>query len=203
MARALGVTRATIGHAVAELATAGLVLETPTPTPERIGRPGVALRLNPQGALFIGVEIDTRAVSAVLLDLTMRVIARKVDPVGDTFQNPQAMVPRILSAAQSLAAHIDPARLVGLGVAVPGLVGRHGQVVNAPLLGWRNFALQEALQDAAPAARPRAQRIEQLAAVVDAQDVRNDGLGHVAQAHRFLAKVRAAGYADARVVTAP
>ncbi len=151
MARALGVTRATIGHAVAELATAGLVLETPTPTPERIGRPGVALRLNPQGALFIGVEIDTRAVSAVLLDLTMRVVARKVDPVADTFQNPQAMVPRILSAAQSLAVHTDPARLVGLGVAVPGLVGRHGQVVNAPLLGWRNFALQEALQDAAPA----------------------------------------------------
>ena len=151
MARVLGVTRATIGHAVSELTSARLVLETPTSTPERIGRPGVALRLNPQGALFIGVEIDTRAISAVLLDLTMCVIARKVDPVGDAFQDPQDMVPRILSVAQSLAAQTDPARIVGLGVAVPGLVGRHGHVVNAPLLGWRNFAMQAALQAAAPA----------------------------------------------------
>lgn len=151
MARVLGVTRATIGHAVSELTAAGLVLETPTSTTERIGRPGVALRLDPKGALFIGVEIDTRAISAVLLDLTMHVIARKVDPVGEAYHDPQAMVSRILSIAQSLAAQTDPARLVGLGVAVPGLVGRQGQVVNAPLLGWRNFAMQAALRAAAPA----------------------------------------------------
>lgn len=152
MARALGVTRATIGHAVSELTAAGLVLETPTPKPERIGRPGVALHVNPQGAYCIGVEIDTRAVSAVLLDLNMQVIARKVDPVADLFHDPQAMVARILGVAQGLAAQIDPSRLFGLGVAVPGLVGRQGQVVNAPLLGWRDFALQAALRAAAPAA---------------------------------------------------
>ena len=151
MARALGVTRATIGHAVAELAAAGLVLETPTPTPERIGRPGVALHLNPHGALFIGVEIDTRAISGVLLDLNMQVVARHASPTGEAFHDPQAMVPRILAVAQTLAAQADPARLTGLGVAIPGLVGRQGQVVNAPLLGWRNFALQAALHAAAPA----------------------------------------------------
>lgn len=150
MARALGVTRATIGHAVVELAAAGLVLETPTPTPTRLGRPGVAVKVNPQGALFIGVEIDTRAISGVVLDLTMQVVARQVDPSGDAFHDPLAMVPRILAVAQGLAARVDPARLRGLGVAVPGLVGRQGQVVNAPLLGWRDFALQSALQDAAP-----------------------------------------------------
>ena len=151
MARALGVTRATIGYAVAELTAAGLVLETPAPAPTRLGRPGVALRLNPQGALFIGIEMDTRAISGVLLDLNMQVVARKVDPTGDAFHDPQAMLSRLMTVAQGLAAQTDPARLIGLGVAVPGLVGRQGQVVNAPLLGWRDFALQANLQRLAPA----------------------------------------------------
>jgi len=151
MARALGVTRATIGHAVAELTAAGLVLETPSPTPTRLGRPGVALRLNSQGALFIGIEMDTRAISGVLLDLNMQIVARRVDPTGAAFHDPQAMLPRLMAVAQGLAAQTDQARLIGLGVAVPGLVGRQGQVVNAPLLGWRNFALQAELQRLAPA----------------------------------------------------
>ncbi len=158
MARALGITRATIGHAVAELTAAGLVLETPEPEPEtqpeptpaRIGRPGVALRLNPGGASFIGIEIDTRAISAVLLDLNMQVIERLVEQTGPNFHDSVAMQARLIAVAKSLAARTDPARISGLGVAVPGLVGRQGQVVNAPLLGWRNFPLQHGLTAALP-----------------------------------------------------
>lgn len=150
MARALGVTRATIGHAVAELTASGLVLEAAEaePAPARIGRPGVALRLNPEGAHFIGVEIDTRAITAVRLNLDMVVTQRRVEPTGAAFADPQAMTARIVAVARSLAAETD--RITGLGVAVPGLVGRLGEVVNAPLLGWRDFPLQQALTEALP-----------------------------------------------------
>ena len=116
MARALGVTRATIGHAVGELTAAGLVLETPTPTPDRIGRPGVALHLNPQGALFIGVEIDTRAISGVLLDLNMQVVARHASPTGEAFHDPQALQAASVRLGQILAEPGHRQRIRGIGL---------------------------------------------------------------------------------------
>lgn len=152
LARALGQTRATIGHAVAELAEAGLVLEIPEAAPTKPGRPGVALHLNPEGATFIGVEMDARAISAVLLGLDMRVTHRLTELTGQDFSDPAAMQARIAGLAQTLAAEARPKRLHGLGVAVPGLVGREGQVVNAPLLGWRNYPLADGLRHVLPAA---------------------------------------------------
>ncbi len=145
MARALGQTRATVGHAVAELAEASLVLESET-APNGIGRPGVALRLNPEGARFIGIEIDTRAITGLLLNLNMQVTARASIPTGTDYDDPQAMTLRIIALAKSLTA--DP--IHGLGLAIPGLVGKDGQIVNAPILGWRDHPMQAALAQAFP-----------------------------------------------------
>jgi predicted NBD/HSP70 family sugar kinase len=152
MARALGQTRATVGHAVAELAEAGLVLETETtssPEKSAIGRPGVALRLNPGGAQFIGIEIDTRILSGVVLNLDMQVTHREAQPTGPDFHDPAAMTGRIIAMAQRLAGQ-NPARIHGMALAVPGLVGTQGQIVNAPILGWRNHPMQSALAQALP-----------------------------------------------------
>lgn len=145
MARALGQTRATVGHAVAELAEAGLILETET-TPVGIGRPGVALTLNPDGAQFIGIEIDTRAITGLVLNLNMQVTARATLPAGPGFHDPQAMTARIVILARSLAA----GPIHGLGLAIPGLVGHEGHIINAPILGWRNHPMQTTLREAFP-----------------------------------------------------
>ncbi len=150
MARALGQTRATVGHAVAELTGAGLVLEAEpaanTAEKTGIGRPGVALRLNPDGAHFIGIEIDTRVLTGVVINLAMQVTNRQTLPTGPDYHDPQAMTARILSLARTLA----PDHIHGLGLAIPGLVGTQGQIVNAPILGWRNHPMQSALSAALP-----------------------------------------------------
>jgi len=78
---------------VAELTAAGLVLETSSPTPKRLTQPGVAVQLNQQRARFIGITMDTRAISGVLLDLNMKVLARRVHAKGGAFSDPQAMPP--------------------------------------------------------------------------------------------------------------
>lgn len=149
MARILGQTRATVGHAVAELAEAGLVLESET-APSGIGRPGVALRLNPEGAYFIGIDLDSRAINGVVLNLAMEVTHRLTLPAGADFAQPAAMQRRIADLALSLARACPEGRLQGLGLAVPGLVGREGQVLNAPILGWRDHPMQEGLKAALP-----------------------------------------------------
>ena len=97
-----GVTCASIGHLVAELTAAGLVLETPSPTPKRLTQPGVAVQLNQQWARFIGITMDTRATSGVLLELNMKVLARRVHAKVGVFSDPQAMLPLPLTFGMRL-----------------------------------------------------------------------------------------------------
>ncbi len=69
------------------------MLETPSPTPKRLDHPGVAVQLKQQRTRFIDVTMDTRAISGVLLDLNMKVLARSVHAKGGAFSDPQAMLP--------------------------------------------------------------------------------------------------------------
>jgi DNA-binding transcriptional ArsR family regulator len=60
LARELNLTRATIGRAIGELLEAGLVTETAERAEEaRLGRPGTTIRLNPDGAYSIGIDISS------------------------------------------------------------------------------------------------------------------------------------------------
>lgn len=68
------------------------MLETPSPTLKRLAYPGVAVQLNQKRARFIGITMDTRAISGVLLDLNMKVLARRVHAKGGAFSDPQAML---------------------------------------------------------------------------------------------------------------
>ena len=69
------------------------MLETPGPTPKRLAYPSVAVQLKQQRTRFIGITMDTRAISGVLLDLNMKVLARRVHSKGGAFSGPQAMPP--------------------------------------------------------------------------------------------------------------
>ena len=103
IARELGLTRATIGYAIAELSDAGLVIENAEATSDgRKGRPGTGIQLNPHGAYFLGVDIGTKVLTTVLIDLNMSVVIRRVDNAGSDFRNPDQITTRILSAIQTV-----------------------------------------------------------------------------------------------------
>ena len=78
------------------------MLETPSPTPKRPAHPGVAVQLNQKTARFIGITMDTPATSGVLLDLNMKVLARRVHAKGGAFSDPQAMLPLPLTFGMRL-----------------------------------------------------------------------------------------------------
>lgn len=69
------------------------MLETPSATPKRPAHPGVAVQQNQKTARFIGITMDTPATSGVLLELNMKVLARRVHAKGGAFSDPQAMLP--------------------------------------------------------------------------------------------------------------
>lgn len=151
-----GLTRSAIRRLVGELGAAGLAIEErprPLGTP---GRPSPLVHLDPHGGTVLALEIAVDSLAAALVGLG-----------GDVLAHTRVDRPRGHSAAEEvvrdlheLAATLRPAwrdeaALVGIGVAVVGVVRREdGLVSMAPNLGWRDVPLGELLGRAIGAAVP-------------------------------------------------
>jgi len=151
IARELNLTRTTVGNAIKELLDHELVFE-PAIAPElavsneanRTGRPSVGISLNATGAYFVGLDISTTSLTAVLIDFTMTVVAKFSCPTGPDLQDVAAVTGRLATLAKRAirAAGKRRDRVRGIGISIPGLVGRDGRVAIAPFLQWRNVDLR-------------------------------------------------------------
>ncbi|MCW5721596.1 MAG: ROK family transcriptional regulator [Devosia sp.] len=148
IARELKLTRSTAGNAIKSLLDSGLVLEAAEADPlNRVGRPSVGVSINSAGGYAIGIDIGTRVVSGLLVDLAMQVKHRVSVPNGTTFRDPQATGEKVLGVIERLRKEADVSAdaIIGAGVSVPGLVDNAGQVVNAPFLEWRDYPMRDVL----------------------------------------------------------
>jgi predicted NBD/HSP70 family sugar kinase len=148
LVRATGLTRSAIAGLVAELQGLGLVIEEPSESDGRPGRPSPIVRIDDRliGALAIEIFVDEIGAGIVALDgsvvRSVR-LARTRDRV-----NIDATVADVATLLDELAEHTrrDECHLIGCGVSVPGLVRDiDGLVIAAPNLGWIDVALGEAL----------------------------------------------------------
>ncbi len=136
LTQATGLNRSTIGALVAELVEQGLALEREPETSNRVGRPSPVVAADGRVvAIAVNPEVDAVTVGVVGLDA--RVHRRVRYPTGH--------VPTAQEAAAIASAVIDglrpdlasASRVVGIGVAVPGLVREDDGVVRlAPHLEW-------------------------------------------------------------------
>lgn len=146
IAASTGLTKASVSSLVETLLEAHLVAEVGWDA-ARVGRPGAALALAPDGALGVGVEVNVDYVAAAVVDLAGTVRARE-SVVGDLRGVP---VPAVLDRAAGVLRRAlegartgreGPARVAGVTVAVPGLVETGGgEVLVAPNLGWHGVPL--------------------------------------------------------------
>ena len=147
--RRLKMSRATVGNAIKPLLEKGFVMEREEPReqPSSAGRPGILVQINPTGAYFIGIDISTTEINAVLIDLAMGLMAKYSVPIASEYRYPGKVVEHFATLPQQLLkiAGLSSKQLAGLGVSVPGLVSNAGRVVSAPGLGWKDFDLQNAL----------------------------------------------------------
>jgi predicted NBD/HSP70 family sugar kinase len=142
-----GLNRSTTASLVAELIDLGLVDESaPEPT-KRVGRPSPMASVNRTVvAIAANTEVDAVTLGAVRLDQTVAVRERIA---VDGPLSPRATADLIAErlgrwASDDLLGH----RIVGVGIAVPGLVrAADGLVRNAPHLGWRDAPLRDLVAD--------------------------------------------------------
>ena len=109
-----------------------------------IGRPGIALRLKPDGGAVIGVEIGVGFISVILTDFTAnilwrdRVVFSQDIAQDEVFSQAEALIETAIEIPRD-----NKGRLLGIGVGVPGLVDvPKGELLFAPNLGWRNVSLR-------------------------------------------------------------
>lgn len=138
-----GLNRSTIADLVAELVRERLVQERAPDPARRVGRPSPVVSVDP-GVVAIAAnpEVDALTIAAVGLDHRIPVRVRiEVDRLI-TPEETAAMIAAQL--AQWMRAELAEARVVGIGLAVPGLVrAADGLVRNAPHLRWVDEPIRE------------------------------------------------------------
>src|SRR3954453_761305 len=142
-----GLTRSAIRGLIGELADADLVTEERADSQGMPGRPSRVVRIDPDGAVVLALEIAVDSLAAAIVGLGGQVFERiRVDrPAGHT------RVDGIAADLAELASTLQARRPadespVGVGVAIVGVVRRSDGVVSlAPNLGWRDAPLGDAL----------------------------------------------------------
>ncbi|BDZ40358.1 ROK family transcriptional regulator [Microbacterium suwonense] len=140
-----GLNRSTVSDLVSRLAEAGLVREHgPDPT-RRVGRPSPIVAPSPDVvALGVNPEIDAVEIGAVSLGGAIRLRERiAVDRPG--VDEVVELVARTVEVWRT--GDLQGCRIVGAGVAVPGLVRTEDGVVRlAPHLQWRDVDIAGPLE---------------------------------------------------------
>ncbi len=137
LTRQTNLNRSTIGALVSELAQLGLVYETAPPLEQRsVGRPSPLVHPSDDiVALGVNPDFDAVQVSVVGLGGAVHDVVRRVTDGPPT---PQQSVDIVKELVEDLTV-IRGRRVVGVGLAIPGLVNEYTQTVKlAPNLGWED-----------------------------------------------------------------
>lgn len=154
LTKTTGLNRSTIAALVGELVERQLIVETEPDASNQVGRPSPVANTSPRAiALAVNPEIDAVTVGVVGLGGN---VLRRTRVHTDGIPTSADTVRLATSALDELRAEFEPDHsIIGIGVAVPGLVrARDGVVRLAPHLGWLDepFAAELALATGLPVA---------------------------------------------------
>ncbi|MBN1303245.1 MAG: ROK family transcriptional regulator [Anaerolineales bacterium] len=135
--------RSTVSNIVNSLLEQNLVQEMDA-MDSKIGRPGIALALKPQGGAILGIEIGVGFISIILTDFVANILWRERVEIAPSEKQETILIEaeKLIEAALSMAGD-QGLRALGIGLGLPGLVNtRQGVLDFAPNLGWHNVHLR-------------------------------------------------------------
>ncbi len=144
---ATGLNRSTIAALVAELVELGIVVETTADPTNRVGRPSP--RVQPgEDPVTIAVNPEVDAIELAVVGLAGRV-EHRVRHEMDHPATPDEVAQIVAERIEGLRDAIGSRRMIGVGLAVPGVVrARDGLVRWAPHLDWTDAPLTSLVESA-------------------------------------------------------
>jgi predicted NBD/HSP70 family sugar kinase len=148
LTRVTGLNRSTVSTLVGQLAELGLVFETPATATNQIGRPSSNVKvMSSTAAIAVNPEVDAITVGLVGLGgdviRKIRYETRRIPSAPEVANIAAAIIEGMRTELQSSC------RIVGIGIAVPGLTRAEDGVVSyAPHLGWKDAPIAALLAEA-------------------------------------------------------
>jgi predicted NBD/HSP70 family sugar kinase len=142
-----GLTRTAIRALIGELVSADVVVEERAAPIGAPGRPSPLVRPRPNGVLVLAFAVAVDSLAAALVGIGGTAVARVRIPRPRGHLSLEAIVADLGELAAGLPVKDHREAIIGIGVAVAGLVRRtDGSVSSAPNLGWRDAPLGEVLR---------------------------------------------------------
>jgi N-acetylglucosamine repressor len=140
LARKLQIAPSTVGNYAARLIAEGFLVDS-AKAGHKAGRPPTALRLNPDGGQFIGVDFEARRIMAMAVDFSDNPVKHSHKDIEQSDS-----VPEIIAKIEQAILEVLPdneGRLLAIGVGVPGVVEpAKGIAVHYKYIqGWQNVPL--------------------------------------------------------------
>lgn len=145
IARRLRLSAATVTDQTRDLVAEGLI-RVVDQAPSDGGRPRLLLGLVPDAAHAFGVKIAADHLVVVDVTLDGEPLEQREQPFDATAPDAITALEVILRSTMDRAGR-PFARLLGIGLGVPGIVDPTRGVVDAPMLGWRGLAIGPTLRD--------------------------------------------------------
>jgi predicted NBD/HSP70 family sugar kinase len=149
LVRHTGLTRSAIRGLIGELVGGGILTETRSEPDGAPGRPSPLVHPDADGTSVIALEINVDSLAAARIGLggTVHELVRVDRPRAHVTLD--AIVTDLVELAEPVLAFVPADGLVGIGVAVAGVVRRQDGLVRlAPNLGWADEPLGERLAGA-------------------------------------------------------
>jgi len=146
LARTLGISLPTVTNLVKRLIADHILIEEGFGASQG-GRRAALLKLNPEYACAVGVEVSLSGVSAVLMDLAGNIVSIRTGST-EPITGPEATMNSVISVVEPLVAEMPRSKLKGIGVGVAGLVDReNGVSIKFPHCeSWSNVRISNLLE---------------------------------------------------------
>ena len=149
MAERLGFSKSKANALIAGLVDQGLLAEAGLQRSSG-GRRAENLQINGSLGVLVGIDIGATSLDLAVLGPDLQPLAHRSE-AADVLQGPGVVLARVRVLMRELLAQcgLDAAKVMGIGIGVPGPVNfQIGQLVNPPLMpAWDGFSIREALRE--------------------------------------------------------
>lgn len=144
LAQRTSLSQATVSNVIGELIADGVVVEAGA-VDSNGGRPRIQLRVRPEHAHVIGIDVGESRVRVELFDLAMTVQARAEYPLRPDRPDVDEIVAHIIEGIGEMRTAVEPGTdILGVGIGVSGIIERGPRLlVHSQAAGWDAVPLAE------------------------------------------------------------
>ncbi|WLR61753.1 ROK family protein [Guptibacillus hwajinpoensis] len=146
IAKMTGLNKSTVSSLVSELLLEELIYES-GPGESSGGRRPVMLLFNELAGFSIGIDLGVNYMLGILTDLNGNIVKEeKLNFYDLTYKKIES---QLIAMIKSLSMNTPSCKygVIGIGIGVPGIVNKDGEILLAPNLGWKNIRLKTIIED--------------------------------------------------------